>query len=541
MALNYGVDTNVVHTISNISDGVELVSLKSDIANWFKHDTELFFEVKKGLGCTKVRKYYTLPGLSNGVRFIVHNNSLVNLVRGLIERVFLVRNSFGVLTRPPQPVSKLFVERMRGFKSELLKTLPSTTVWSRQEFVDSYDGRRRVVYAAAAESLLGKGILKQDAESRSFVKAEKVCTVKLDPVPRIIQPRSPRYNVEVGRYLRPLEHTIYAAIAQVFGSTTVFKGLNAEQQGRKLKEKWDRFYSPVAIGIDASRFDQHISDVALEWEHSIYNSHFHDPYLRMLLRWQVNNVGRCFTPEGSIKYRVKGCRFSGDMNTALGNCLIMCALVYSYLHHVGVDTFEFVNNGDDGVIIIERADLNRVLGAFEAWFLEMGFTMKIETPVTVFEQIEFCQTRPVLGPHGYVLVRNPRVALSKDFVYLNDLDTPRKQRAYLNVIGEGGLSLTSGIPVFQNMYRRLIVSDVDVSIRKHYLEHVRDTGFHRLGVGMIGGFMPVSPATRYSFWLAFGVTPDEQVILEEFYDGASVGFTAPIQVVDVDVNPWMPV
>jgi hypothetical protein len=32
-----------------------------------------------------------------------------------------------------------------------------------------------------------------------------------------------------------------------------------------------------------------------------------------------------------LKYQVEGCRMSGDMNTSSGNCMIMVALVYSYM------------------------------------------------------------------------------------------------------------------------------------------------------------------------------------------------------------------
>lgn len=67
---------------------------------------------------------------------------------------------------------------------------------------------------------------------------------------------------------------------------------------------------------------------ALKWEHSIYNAMFRSDELAELLGWQLTNKGFARTTDGLIKYEVKGCRMSGDMNTALGNCMIMCALVY---------------------------------------------------------------------------------------------------------------------------------------------------------------------------------------------------------------------
>lgn len=118
----------------------------------------------------------------------------------------------------------------------------------------------------------------------------------------MIQPRLPRYNVIVGRYLKPLEHTLYRALAKMHGSTVVTKGLTIDQTGRLLARKWHKFNHPVAVGIDASRFDQHVSKQALEWEHSIYNKLFESDELAAALKWQIYNVGFARCKDGCIKY-----------------------------------------------------------------------------------------------------------------------------------------------------------------------------------------------------------------------------------------------
>lgn len=90
------------------------------------------------------------------------------------------------------------------------------------------------------------------------------------------------------------------------GSTVVAKGLTIDETGRLIARKWLGFARPVAVGIDASRFDQHVSAQALEWEHSIYNSIFQSDELAMLLKWQINNVGFARCKNGCIKYRKIG-------------------------------------------------------------------------------------------------------------------------------------------------------------------------------------------------------------------------------------------
>jgi hypothetical protein len=74
------------------------------------------------------------------------------------------------------------------------------------------------------------------------------------------------------------------------------------------------------VGLDASRFDQHVSHAALKWEHSVYNSWFKDKEFARAISMQLINEGTGYTDEGKIKVEVEGCRMSGDMNTSAGNC-----------------------------------------------------------------------------------------------------------------------------------------------------------------------------------------------------------------------------
>jgi len=108
-----------------------------------------------------------------------------------------------------------------------------------------------------------------------FVKYEKTDrTTKEDPVPRVISPRDPKYNIQLGRYLKPIEERIFKALGKMFGHPTVMKGMDTDRTASVLHEKWDHFNNPVAIGLDASRFDQHVSLEALKFEHSVYAACF---------------------------------------------------------------------------------------------------------------------------------------------------------------------------------------------------------------------------------------------------------------------------
>jgi len=353
-----------------------------------------------------------------------------------------------------------------------------------------------------------------DARVSTFVKAEKINTSdKPDPAPRLIQPRDPRYNVEVGRFLRPLEKPVFRAIAEVWGGPTVLK-MNASDQAAALREMWDSFPDPVAVGLDASRFDQHVSADALRWEHSVYLACFRGEErarLERLLSWQVNNKGRAFTPTARFDYETDGCRMSGDINTSLGNCLIMCAMVWAYCQGLGIKC-RLANNGDDCVVVMTRADLPRFRAGLDNWFLEMGFTMKVEEPAYEFEHIEFCQTQPVWTPDGWLMVRNPNKAISKDLVSLLNLD--QCFGAYCHAVGSCGLAAYGGIPIYQDFYSNLLSSGKITGLATDNNSVGR--GLRYLSQGMSRTYASIHPRTRASFCFAFGITPDEQVLLEEF-------------------------
>jgi len=476
------------------------------------------------------RAYYQLKGLSPPIDFKVHNSSIVNLVRGFTTRVLLYKG-----VQPVQPLQGLYGRRLATFRRLLLRGFRSTTPMSRQDFVGYYRGRKATIYQQAVDSLLIRGITETDSHIKAFVKAEFInFTAKPDPDPRIIQPRDPRYNVEVGRYLRPIEERIYAQIAAVFGEKTVFKGFNSGQMGREFRRKWDSYRSPCAIGLDASRFDQHVSVDALKWEHSVYNAIYDSAELRKLLRWQLENTGRAVARDGSLNYKVSGCRMSGDMNTALGNCLLMCALVHSYAQMKRVK-ISLANNGDDCVVIMEKRDADWFQRGLSDWFVEMGFQMKVEPRVDDFERIEFCQTHPIFDGSEWLMVRNFPQSLAKDVLSLVPISHPYPFQQWVSAVGLGGLSLTGGIPIYQSFYLSYLRGALKMgNVRRRKRKEANDPfelkgGLAWLSRGMERKVSTISQEARYSFYLAFGVTPDHQEELERYYDSIDVTFNLDVE------------
>lgn len=470
--------------------------------------------VTRGPPLAKPRKLYRFTGMGAHIRYGVHDHSLGNVRRGLMERVFKVEIN-GELHPTPKPNPGAFHQLSR-FRDNVRNHLASTTRLTPQEFLRFYSGRKLERYQRAVESLELRPVMEKDAWLTTFVKAEKLnISAKPDPAPRVIQPRDPRYNVELGRYLRHSEELLFKAINKTFGGRTIFKGLNADEAGQEMFNLWNSFVDPCGIGMDASRFDQHISVDALKFEHQIWIGMFPESQrkeLRRLLGWQLHNKGIARCPDGEVRYKVDGCRMSGDMNTSSGNCYIMCATVHNWCTRLGIRHFRLANNGDDCMLVVEKSDEQRVRNGLIDYYRTLGFTMKVEPTVYDLERVEFCQTRPVLVGSKYRMVRNLHQGISKDLHCIHDISQPVNRDAWVNAVGEGGRVMNDGVPVLMEFFKRF----PSCNPRKSFIDDklAEDAKYKFSRTCSFTNSTP-SDESRYSFWLAFGITPDEQIALEK--------------------------
>jgi hypothetical protein len=382
--------------------------------------------------------------------------------------------------------------------------------------VDTYSGRRRVTYEKARLEFERRGVKPSDAKIRGFLKIEAV--KKPGAVPRIIQPRNPRcpvYGLSLGRFIKVYEPAFKDVLKTVAGYPVILKGYDPRTRARVLRGHWERFGDPVAISMDASRFDQHVSITALQWEHRQWMrfcpSHLRSE-LRTLLDMQLRNDCTASADGGFVKYKTEGCRMSGDMNTSAGNCLLMSSMLLALQYDLGVD-FRIVNDGDDSLLIMDRRDSSLVAGVIQPWFRDMGFKMEVEPLIDIFEKIDFCQCRPVVTAAGWVMVRNPEAAMAKDLSTFRNFPDRKSELDWLDAVGTCGIALTDGVPVYQSFYRMFLQPGREYST----IEALQDRGFYQMAKGMKYVGLPITDEARHSYWLAFGVTPQEQVQLETHY------------------------
>jgi hypothetical protein len=298
----------------------------------------------------------------------------------------------------------------------------------------------------------------------------------------------------------------------------IAKGFNIYQTGDIIKCKWDLFKDPCAVSLDASRFDQHVSVEALKWTHSIYQTFCPEDEFKLLLSDLISNVGYGKARDGKVKYTKVGGRMSGDMDTALGNCLLMTAMTYSYCKSRGI-SHEVIDNGDDITVFMDKSDLEKFNDGVMDWYEELGFKMKVEQPAFVIEEIEFCQMHPVFDGVEWRMVRNLS-SLAKDLV----CTTGQKQvESWIKAIGDGGISLTAGLPVYQEFYQWLRRFGSGRKNKVNRWTLFTSSGFFRMSSLVTRDPKPVTPEARESFNRAFGMPFNVQETLERMYGDLSTG------------------
>jgi len=472
----------------------------------------------------KIRKFVAASGFGPSHNLGVYNCNVDTVQRAFVERYFLCKE--GETFRPALPVNEngFTNKRFANFQRMVVEDMPNLPQLTRQQVVDRYTGSKRKVYENALLSLNRKPLCKSDARLTSFVKFEKQDVHK---APRVINPRSPRFNLELGRYLKHAEHHFFTSINKAFGGrtpATVIKGFNADVSASIIRQKWELFKDPVAVGLDASKFDMHVSVEALKYEHEFYTQLFPGSQrLVRMLKWQLYNEGVAYVADGTVNFKMHGTRSSGDLNTSLGNCLLMCAMIHAYSSERGVRV-ELCNNGDDCVVIMERRDLRRFENNLDSWFRTRGFAMTVETPVDVFEQIEFCQTRPIQLQSGWRMVRNHAAILTKDPMCLLSVPNGKVYRKWLDAVGTCGMIASSGVPVqreFYSVYKRSGLPAGSALTAEVFR--------NRSMLGNIKGLSEcaVDARARVSYYYAFGILPDVQKQMEQYYMGMSMDEYSP--------------
>jgi len=482
-----------------------------------RQDAKLDLPVEESLQMScepSKRRMYVLhaPRVEGTWVAAVHANCLHN------EEAALRLRTLGAT--PPDPDDDRLMKRFRHF-GVFVKKL-NVARWTREQVVQSYSGRLRKRYQEALESLDQEGAVSSaDAKLSAFLKAEKFNPMLKPSKPRMIMARTPRFNLELATYLKPLEHAIWNKWRFGMGGVTptrvVGKGLNQVQRAALLKRKMEDVGDCIVFEVDGKAFEAHVSAKQLALEHGVYKAVYPgDRTLQWLLSRQEVLAGKT---AGGIKYRRKGCRASGDFNTGLGNTLVMghCVLatLESLVDELGPFRATTLADGDNCLLFVESRVAGRVHDTFADAITKIASQeLTVEKPVSSLEEVTFGQCKPCFNGEVYTMVRDPLKVVSQAFSSYRHYNFYAFGLRLAKSIAEAELFLSRGVPILEPFFaeaQRRLAPYRNIRNPEDFLEG------HLIGLDLPDKVVArgVTAAARLSFEVAWGIPAQEQIRMEE--------------------------
>nr|QHD64746.1 RdRp [Plasmopara viticola lesion associated ambiguivirus 2] len=389
---------------------------------------------------------------------------------------------------------------------------------SHRDIVLGYKGRMRTRYEEAERSLLEDGpVVSADARLGAFLKAEKFNGMQKVAKPRMIFPRSYRYNLELATRLKPFEHALWPKLRApkrwgVPRTRVVGKGLGPRARASLVVKKFEGIGAGcVCFEVDASSWEAHQDEWQLVEEHRIYAAAFPgDSQLQSLLAKQLRNKG---VTSGGVKFSRVGGRASGDLNTGMGNTLLMLAICDSVLRRFGLSKYDLLVDGDNALIFLPGSEATPVIEGFHQRALECsGHEMVLERPVTVIEEVRFGQSAPVCVDGVWTMCRDYRKIFSQGTSSHVHLRHRKFALSFLRGVALCELSLAQGLPLVQvwaDLLRQATEGSPAAS-PDFYRDYLEIGATLSESVSM----REVSITTRESFSRAFGISVEDQLLVE---------------------------
>lgn len=403
------------------------------------------------------------------------------------------------VTRDMTPVLDILA-RLRPPGTEKLQP------WKRWKVVRSYKGQWHAKYLHAHQERAETGLLHKHRIVKMFNKPDLEMGVPAK-APRAIQYRHPVFGLEQARYTKPMERWFYG-LRDKFGTKIVGKS-DPFTIASELRRKASHFSTPCYLLLDASKFDSCVDVKWLRATKEFYKTLFpRREWSRIEWLWTrtLLNVGRT---QSGIRYKTNGTRMSGDMDTGLGNSIIMYSLLTCFLESHGVFKHSIMVNGDDSVVVIERAQLAplRDLSLFE----EYGFDMKFEVAYE-FEQVDFCQARPVETDYGWTMARRPDRIMGRTSWSTLNL-SKSKARGFVRTLGMCERAASWGLPIASALATAMISSTVGATPR--LLTPWLSEHYALMRKWWKRGEPTISLQTRLNFSEAWNISVEEQLAIEK--------------------------
>nr|WRQ65481.1 RNA-dependent RNA polymerase [Tolivirales sp.] len=391
--------------------------------------------------------------------------------------------------------------------ADIKAMIPKETLqpYSRAEVIACYSGLWRTKYQRAYNDYKDYGLQNKHSYLSLFCK-DDLEMGSPSKAPRAIQFRHPIFMLEQARFTKPVEKWFYNQRDE--WNTRIVGKSDPFTIAREIKNKAQCFQDPVFLLLDASKFDSCVDVKWLKYCTEIYRCLFGKRWSRKInYLWSKTYVNRGFTRKG-VQFKTWGTRMSGDMDTGLGNSIIMWTMLKGFLRHAGVKGSILVN-GDDSVVVIERRNLNKCKDM--SYFTRNGFNMKFEIAMDESE-VEFCQARILDTDYGPTMARRPDRVMGRTS-YRTKRVKASDTWAFINTLGKCERAASWGVPIASALATKMIqaanttrVVALSPWLMEHYVNMQR---------WWKNGEPTISLQVRNDFESIWGISVAEQLKIEQ--------------------------
>jgi len=195
---------------------------------------------------------------------------------------------------------------------------------------------------------------------------------------------------------------------------------------------------------------------------------------------------------------------------------------------LGANPFSLICDGDDFVILCERANAANYAAVLQQCYTKYGHELEFDVITSVPEEIDYCQKKPVALKTGWRMVRNPKKVLCTTTHSTRNYDNPASIKTLFRSVGLGDSYCNNGVPVLQSFARMIyrigtgseLLSYTASDISELYRTlHPSDPLFQRLATERnLAIDTEITHEARISFAIAYGILPAQQLHMESFFN-----------------------
>lgn len=453
--------------------------------------------------CCKSHKYdiiYQVPELIKKDLYIM-NNCMHNEFVGLRNRY--LKETKHACTYDRKIVDQILDE----FCTELNKFWEGPI--TLEQFMERKKGNLYTRYSNAVRKINDRGYdVKKHSSTSAFVKNELYSEIK---PPRMIINRDTRFNLDYGRFTIPLEHCMMNIPQFSKGKNFIERG---KQFGDLVYQEGTWFLEGDASKFEGTQRPELLDHIELGIWKRLLNS---KEYQHILKIFEAKMIKRGITMNG-VKFKFKGCRGSGDMDTGLFNSILMyIACRYFEIMNKFPWSGKFIVDGDDNVMKIPRID------TYIDTFAHFGFDAKLIIRKD-YHDVDYCSGKFIKANDKQFMYVQNIVKIINNMSVFRKIKFDHCKSQYYHSLGYMYKVIYGDLPMFKQFSEFLLRSTKNNHVNKAILNELNPMYAEVFEAHKGMSTLEYSETIKVELAMSFEITTGYVDYVCEYYQNSFISF-----------------